>query len=323
MSFEKRVLAFHYVWYGTPWGPNGAWRGWNVKMEIEESKLESAERIVNGNRIIASAHYPLDGVYDSLSEDTIKRQLLEYEQAGIDGMIISWWGTGDYSDKVLDAFVKKSPENFLTIYYETAITFKLRDKSREEAIERIFNDLYNLLNRYAKKKQWIKVEEKPLLALYIVENYTIEEWELIKNRLKGKGYDVFFLADTYNTAYLKVMDGLHTYNPIGITLRGKTLKEVYFNVASRCKEKGALFAATVCPGYDDRKIRTPGLYVPRAEGSYYQKCWEAAKESKADWALICSYNEWYEGSEIEPSQEYGKDYLYLTSQNSKVLKGKI
>lgn len=322
MSFKKKVLAFHYVWYGTPWGPNEVWRGWSVKREGGNSKHESAERVVKGNRMVTSAHYPLDGVYDSLSEDTIKRQLLEYQQAGIDGMMVSWWGIDDYSNKVLDAFIKKSPENFLTIYYETAMTFKLRDKSREEAVERIFNDLYNLLNRYAKKKQWIKVEGKPLFVLYIVENYTVGEWQLIKNKLKEKGYDVFFLADTYNTAYLKVMDALHTYNPIGITLRGNTLSKVYSNISLKCREKGALFAATVCPGYDDRKIRTPGLYVPRAEGSYYQKCWEAAKESKANWALICSYNEWYEGSEIEPSREYGKDYLYLTFQNSKVFKGK-
>lgn len=308
MAFDKRVLAFHYVWYGTPWGPAGQWRGW-------KSDAYDADRVFNGRRNVTTAHYPLDGVYDSLSEDTIRRQLREADLANIDGFIISWWGIDDYSDKVLNAFMQLAPDDFVTIYYETAMTFNLRDQSREQAIKRIADDLKTLLRRYGDNPRWVKVDGKPLFALYIVENYTIDEWRSIKADVEQAYGSVFFLGDTYNADYLDVMDGLHTYNPIGITLRGDSLVEVYTNVAKVCHERGKLFAGTVCPGYDDRKIRTPGLYVAREDGGYYERTWAACRESGADWVLICSYNEWYEGSEIEPSIEYGLEYLHLTRQN--------
>ncbi len=313
MAYDKQVLAFHYVWYGTPWGPAGQWRGW-------KNEAYDADRVFNGRRNVTVAHYPLDGVYDSLSEDTIRRQLQEAELAQIDGFILSWWGIGDYSDQVLDRFMALAPESFVTIYYETAMTFKLRDQSREQAIQRITEDLKDLLERYKDNPRWIKVEGKPLFVLYIVANYSVEEWQRIKGEVEQAYGPVFFLGDTYNLDYLQVMDGLHTYNPIGITLRGDSLEETYTRVAEDCHKQGKLFAGTACPGYDDRKIRTPGLYVAREDGGYYERSWSACRRSGADWVLICSYNEWYEGSEIEPSQEYGLEYLYLTRQNARTFK---
>lgn len=313
MNFGRRVLAFHYVWYGTPWGPAGQWRGW-------KSDAYDADRVYGGRRNITAAHYPLDGVFDSLSEDTVRRQLREAESAGIDGFMISWWGIGDYSDRVLEVFMRLAPVDFVTIYYETAMTFRLRDESREKAVNRIYEDLRTLLNRYRDHERWIRVNGKPLFVLYIVGNYTVDEWQQVKERLREGGDEVFFLGDTYDPDYLAVMDGLHTYNPIGITLSGRDLLATYRQVAERCHAQGALFAATVCPGYDDRKIRTPGLYVAREDGGYYERTWRAGRESGADWALICSYNEWYEGSEIEPSIEFGTKYLHLTAQNARAFR---
>jgi len=69
---------------------------------------------------------------------------------------------------------------------------------------------------------------------------------------------------------------------------------------------------TVIPGYDDTKIRHPGLKADRLDGEVYRVLWEEAIKAKPDWVLITSWNEWHEGSEIEPSLEYGDQYLQLT-----------
>ncbi len=74
----------------------------------------------------------------------------------------------------------------------------------------------------------------------------------------------------------------------------------------------SLLVLSVRPGYDDRKIRDPGLYTPREDGEYYRRSWETALASDPDVVLITSWNEWPEATNIEPSVEFGYEYLDLT-----------
>ena len=74
------------------------------------------------------------------------------------------------------------------------------------------------------------------------------------------------------------------------------------------------------PGYDDTKIRKPGLAVERYDGELYRVQWEEAIKADPHWVLITSFNEWHEGSDIEPSLEYKQRYLDLTGEYSKRFK---
>ncbi len=310
---RKRVLAFHYAWYGTPWGPAGRWMGWS-------SDRYDPDLARGGPRQCTVAHYPLDGLYDSLSDETIKRQLAEAREAELDGFIVSWWGTEHYSHRVLRRMCELAGEDFVTIYYETAMTHKLRDEDRQAAIRRIAEDMAVLLSELAPKPSWMKVDNKPVIFVYIVGSYTVDEWGAVREELTKRGLDAFLVGDTLDPSYLEVFDGLHTYSPVGILASGRSLREVYEKAATACREKGKLFAATVLPGYDDRKIRKPGLLYPRGNGSTYDHTWRAALSCEPDWILVCTWNEWYEGTEIEPSIEFGKDYLYQTAQYARAWK---
>jgi hypothetical protein len=83
---------------------------------------------------------------------------------------------------------------------------------------------------------------------------------------------------------------------------------------------GKISALTVIPGYDDTKIRKPGLAVDRFDGRLYQLQWQAAIKADPHWVLITSFNEWHEGSEIEPSLEFKDKYLQITAEYTKRFK---
>jgi hypothetical protein len=42
--------------------------------------------------------------------------------------------------------------------------------------------------------------------------------------------------------------------------------------------------------------------------------------SGADWILICSFNEWGESSVIEPTLEFGDQYIQLTHQYARLFR---
>jgi glycoprotein endo-alpha-1,2-mannosidase len=67
-----------------------------------------------------------------------------------------------------------------------------------------------------------------------------------------------------------------------------------------CKAKGKIWSPSIGPGYVDTKIGG-SLDHPRDNGSLYEKNWEWAIGSNPEWISITSFNEWHEGSQIEPA----------------------
>jgi hypothetical protein len=85
------------------------------------------------------------------------------------------------------------------------------------------------------------------------------------------------------------------------------------------------FIPTIMPGYSDRNLRElTRPILQRKEGEFYKEFWKISKkyiDPELKMVLITTFNEWHEGTEIEPSQEYGSTYLELTELFSDELKG--
>jgi hypothetical protein len=275
------LLAFYYPWYGNPEGPLGNWVHWNP------------------GRGYDSTHVPLIGFYDSLSEDVIDYHVRTAQSAGLSGFISSWWGPGNYIDdgfeKLLDVAGNRSFN--ATIYLEN--TGNLNDLS---------DQLRYVLTRYADHPAFLSHSGRPVIFIYsrVMRMFGLGEFASVFEELRAEGLDAFYLADRLDLKYLEIFDGLHTYSPLSDMDRYPELSEA-------ARGSGRIFAATIAPGYDDTIIRDPGLVVERANGTYYRDSWEIIMLSKPQWVLITSWNEWHEGSEIEPSLEFGDLYLNLTS----------
>jgi hypothetical protein len=78
---------------------------------------------------------------------------------------------------------------------------------------------------------------------------------------------------------------------------------------------GKISTVTVMPGYDDRSVHRPPPrpVTARWGGETYEALWREAIAAAPDYVLITSWNEWHEGSELEPSVEYGSQILNETA----------
>lgn len=144
-------------------------------------------------------------------------------------------------------------------------------------------------------------------------------WKSVVEDLNESGYNPYLIIDfggyeaevqDFAEYYLNFTDGIHMYVPLSAM---SDISEIYNNASEAAHSKNKIFVATVMPGYDDTGVSFPGYVVERENGSYYTSFWATAISSSPDHYIITSFNEWHEGTEIEPSLEYEYKYIDLTS----------
>ena len=287
----KKVCAFYYPWYGNPQGPTGYWFHWDPHNQY------------------ASTDTPLLGYYDSLSDTIVQQHMQWAKEYGIDVFISSWWGIDSFEDNALRLILDTALEEHIEVTVYLEASWQSQSASVDERPNVFANELNYILGTYGNHPAFFKLDGLPIIFIYglPLSLLPLDDWETVFNLVTR---DAVFIADTFDPLALDIFDGCHTYNPV--TLSESETNKMYWNASLRSYYYGKIFAATVVPGYDDRIIREPGLYVPREGGAFYQSRWDVATSHSPHWILITSWNEWHEGTEIEASVEYGYDYLDST-----------
>jgi glycoprotein endo-alpha-1,2-mannosidase len=295
-SFDPMVLSVYYPWYGAPSGPSGAWHQW-----------------IPGLLRYGAAHTPSAGFYDSLDTALSRRHVKEAHEAGIDGFAVSWWGRGSFEDRTFRALLSVADQEYfpLAIYYEAA-----------DSLDGVVDDIRYILREYGSNPSYLRIDGLPVVFVYgrVVTRFGRNEWASIFERLNSEGLrgvfvadgleDDLFVGDGHLDFIYDLFQGVHAY--IAVSLDPAALREMNALASVRSKGKNILFAATVVPGYDDSLIRSGGPIRDRQDGAYYRQRWDIAAGASPGWILVTSYNEWQEGSEIEPSLELGAQYLAAT-----------
>lgn len=301
-NVPRQVLAFYYTWYGTP-ERHGKWVHWG---RVDPERFD----------ISMSTHYPAKGAYDSHDPAIIDWHIDLAKQHGVTGFIATWWGQRTFDDRAFEKLVQRANEKdfHVTIYWETA------PGQGQAQIDRAADDLLYVLRRYAGEPSFLKVDGRPVVFVYgrVMQEMPLSSWPAVIQRVRESYGDFLLIADGYDAAYARLFDGVHTYN-ICSWVEGKTpeqLRELsrksFADAVGLARRHQKISCLTVIPGYDDTKIRKPGINAQRLGGQTYQVLWEEALAADPDWVLITSWNEWHEGSEIEPSREDGDRYIRLT-----------
>jgi hypothetical protein len=303
---QRKVLAFYYPWYGSPTGPSKDYVHWSEKAPHD------------------TRNFPTLGLYDSHDPKIVAQHIEWAKAAGIDGFISSWWGIGTHEDRAMPILLAEAAKagNFeISVYMEGA------DKSPTEKYDRALalKRTRYILDQYAKHPNFLHSGDEPVLFYYVraIDKIKGRVWKSMFQELRGEGRKIVVTADLIVTAdppmgedvdLIDAFDGLHFY----VDIAAKVFKTdspmigepSWESTARAVHAAGKHWAATTIPGFWHFEDDKPALQ--RLGASTYLKSWYAAAKSGADWLLITSFNEWHEGSEIEPSREHGETYLYLT-----------
>jgi hypothetical protein len=272
------VLAYYYIWYDTS--------SWN------RAKIDT----------------PLLGTYSSDDISVMRQHIQEAKAAGIDGFIVSWKST-DVLNRRLDQLAQLAQQED----FKLAVIYQGLDFSRNPLpASQVASDLDVFIQRYASLPVF-QLFSKPLVIWSGTWKFSTQEIDLVTKTRRDKLLILASERDLPGYARLaKMVDGNAYYwssvNPA--TYPGYA--EKLLNISQAVHANGGLWIAPAAPGFDARLIGGTSV-VDRNNGDTFRTEINTAIASSPDALGIISWNEFSENSYIEPSQNYGSQYLEILS----------
>ncbi len=267
---------FYYPWYGTP-PHDGSYQHW-----AQDGHRPPTD--------VAANFYPVRGAYSSSDARVVRAQMREIAASGIREVVSSWWGWGSPEDKRLPLVLSAATEAHLSV----AVQIEPYEKWLRTA-EVLAADLEHL-------------RDLGITRAYVFRPFDplIDDvsWQVL-NRQAG----VQLLAQTGNVARAAAAGfaGVYTYDIV------RYGAGTFVRICSKAHAAGLLCAPSVAPGYDASAATADTRVRPRRNGAAYDAMWKAAVAAEADRVTITSYNEWHEGTQIEPARTPGPDRLTITA----------
>lgn len=285
---ERPVMAFYYPWY--------------------EPSDWSYDRMSD----IAAP------TYSSGDENVLRRHIQQSDDAGIDALICTWYGPNE--DRLnarcrrLMELVQESGRGIrVAIIPDQSATFDAGMRT----IDGLAAALDVLRRDFTGSPAYFHFQGKPVVFWFNPPSLgDVNAWQQLRNRA-DPNRDQFWFGGTDNFNYLDVYDALYYFDITWESAPGRAMASYAGRLDSYNKSRGANkpFIATVMPGADDLRIRN-GHRRDRANGDYYRGTWQTAIDRNAVAVVLTSFNEFFEGTHIEPSEQFGDLYLRLTKEGS-------
>lgn len=256
------VAIFYYPWYGTP-QHDGAWVHWNQNSHRPPTDLYSP-------------FYPAHGPYSSADTTIVDKQMTEISTAGVDEVVISWWGRGSDTDERLPL-----------------VLASLRRHHLQPAIH---------LEPYANRSPASVAQDFAYFAslgirdvyVYHPRDFAASDWASVRAQAPPS-LRLFAGTDLIGFAAAGGFTGFYTYDFITDT------GAKFIRLCDQAHAMNLLCAPSVGPGYDGIRAGEAPTVTLRRNGVTYDNLWTAALQAKPDMITITSFNEWGEGTQIEPA----------------------
>jgi len=268
-AVAPQVAVFYYAWYGTP-RLDGAWLHWSQGHNQPPQAL-------------GSTYYPARGPYSSADRALVRAQMREIADAGIDTVVVSWWGPGSVEDKRLRPVARAARSAGLQV----ALHVEPWDGRTPSAVVDALRGMKGLGIRD--------------VYVYDSTREADDAWRVSLARLGGQ-MRVFAHTNLAGKAAKGGFQGLYTYDVL--VYDGRSFRRM----CAAAHQLKLACAPSVGPGFDAFRATGDPRLRGRDDGRWYDHMWAAAVRARPDVVTITSYNEWHEGTQIEPARANAGPY---------------
>ncbi len=294
-----------------PWFENravsGKW-GWHWTMnKVDPDKGQ-----------IASHFHPLIGAYDSGDQNVIDCQVQLMKLSGIDGMFVDWYGDLDCYDYLnnhrntqkLFLACKKAGLKFALVYEDQTVPNLISGNvfTKDQAVNQGRALLSRAAKAWFKDPTYLKQAGKPVFLVFGPQYYAEGDWLSLFAGLSPQ--------PAFYTLHHKRGPAVGAYDwplPSG-GAEGCAKEQDAFLERSKSWPS---FIPAAYPRFRDF-YQEAGLHgygiVDDAKGATFVRTLTRALASGQPFAQIATWNDWGEGTQIEPSIEFGYRDLEATQK---------
>jgi LysM repeat protein len=269
---------------------------------------------------------PSAGPYNSGDYGTIQRQVAEAQQACLDGFAAHWYGPNDAT--TTDNFNKLLQASAGTnLRHAIVIQANILGDATEDSIAA---SIRYALDNWSQGPNYLRLGGRPVLVFTDMDRpwgsdaAAADGWARIRAAVDPNHNSIWMAEGLYPT-FNPLFDGLYVYRIDHRDYPQSWLKQPRWAAGLRAVESqtgaGLYFADTIAAGFDDtRSVNLPGdlrssaphFARDRQGGAYYADTFAVTSQTGGDFLFVKSFNEWVEGTEIEPGTSYGDAYLNQT-----------
>jgi len=322
VSVSQGVHIFYYAWYGNPKHDDGKWYHWNHEYLPNWDKTDGrvfprGRHCPEENDDIGSNFYPELGPYSSRDPELIHAHFKMIRDAHIGVIAVSWYppSMSDPNGPEVDKIVPLLLE--IAAIYDLKIAFHI-EPYEDRNPQNVEENVMYIIDKYGSHQAFYRRRDKPMFYIYDSYLSPSKDWYQMLSNVRGTKYDGYFIAllvEFKHRFSIKEagFDGFYTYFGSNYFSYGSTWKN-WRSLQSYARQHNLLFIPSVSPGYIDTRVRPWNTQATRSrrKGAYYDLNWRTFEELNLKVVSITSFNEWHEGTQIEPAKGGGK---FTTDRN--------
>jgi hypothetical protein len=316
---DVKVGAYYYIWWGIPFNYH-----WN--------------KSIKGT--------PFLGKYNSNNSTIADQHILLAKQHGIDFFVVSWFGKGEWLNWDYDDIDQNLRNGLLNASHLSSFQFCLFYESEsllndalnatlnpDQNFTKIFiEDMIYAAEQYFPNPSYLRIDGKPVMFIYnlpyIYNRLGTTEAQNLFNILRQR-LDVYLVGDVgsnctsphdVNSSLLYSMNATTNYffAHTNVSEGWQKILEYAMTYYSEWREvmssMGIKFIPNAYPGFNNTGLAgvVNSTELPNNATMFREMLKIAINNANSDlkMVMITSWNEWLESTAIEPSMEFGEQFLH-------------
>jgi hypothetical protein len=305
----------HYMPWFVSQPYSGSW-GWHWTMNHYNPNLLNS----NGQRQVASWYYPLVDPYDSIDPAVLEYHVLLMKLAGIDGVIVDWYGSDNFNDYAINNqrtvallnYTRKAGLKFSLCYEDSTIQTEINGGfiTAGTAISHAQQTMRYAQTNFFTDSSYLRLSNAPVFLNFGPQYFkNNSDWVSIFSVLNATNQPAFFTEDN---RLPPVGWGAFDWPPMWMSGGGTLTPAQLQSYLTSFDQNGAgwpAFVSSAFPRFHDiyaqAGVGSSYGYLDDANGGTLTNTLSRALTNHSTMVQLATWNDFGEGTIIEPTRDYG------------------